>query len=114
VRHSGFVEDIGEACVSRVELSHPRAHGEEEANQTMTPRISRSLAWLPVIVLLGCASSSRAESNETITAIVGVTVIHPEFDADAARSPNNTIIIVGNRIGAVGPSATTLWIAVTD
>jgi imidazolonepropionase-like amidohydrolase len=68
------------------------------------PRISR---WLAVIVLLGCASSSRPESNETVTAIVGVTVIHPEFDADAALSPNNTVIIVGNRIRAVGPSATT-------
>jgi imidazolonepropionase-like amidohydrolase len=71
------------------------------------PRISRSLAWLAVIVLLGFASSSRSESNETVTAIVGVTVIHPEFDADAALSPNNTVIIVGNRIRAVGPSATT-------
>jgi imidazolonepropionase-like amidohydrolase len=69
--------------------------------------ISRSLAWLAVMVLLGCANNSRAESNEAATAIVGVTVIHPELNADAALFPNNTVIIVGNRIRAVGPSATT-------
>jgi len=71
------------------------------------PNISGWLVWLAGIFPLGCAASSDPVSSQAVTAIVRATVIHPEFSADAAVSPNNTIIIVGNRIRTVGPSATT-------
>jgi len=37
-----------------------------------------------------------------VTAIVGATVVHPELDGAAASSSDNTVIIAGNRIKAVG------------
>ena len=41
---------------------------------------------------------------ETI-AIVGVTVVHPEREGEAAVARNQTVMIEGNRIKSVGPSA---------
>jgi imidazolonepropionase-like amidohydrolase len=40
-------------------------------------------------------------------AIVGVTVLHPERDGEAVVAPDSTVLIVGERIRAVGPARTT-------
>jgi|SRR5688572_5394705 len=39
--------------------------------------------------------------------IVGVTVVHPEREGEAAVARDQTVVIDGNRIKAVGPSSTT-------
>src|SRR5215469_9737599 len=75
---------------------------------------------LPVIGLVtaalvcGCAGHPGAPASDvsgsargTVTAIVGATVVHPEAEGAAAWAANNTILITGNRITAVGPAATT-------
>jgi imidazolonepropionase-like amidohydrolase len=59
---------------------------------------------LSTLVLGSCATSPP--SNEPVTAIVGATVIHPERDDDPAVR-DSTIVVRGNRIEAVGPSAST-------
>jgi imidazolonepropionase-like amidohydrolase len=62
----------------------------------------------------GGAASAAAETGaqatrrgERITALVGVTVVHPEHEGAAATSPDSTVLIAGQRIKAVGPAATT-------
>lgn len=75
---------------------------------------------LPVIGLLttalacGCAgrpappaAGASGSSHGTVIAIVGATVVHPEAEGAAALAPNNTVLVTGNRITAVGPAATT-------
>jgi imidazolonepropionase-like amidohydrolase len=46
---------------------------------------------------------SPANSNEALTAIVGATVVHPDQDATHATAPDQTILISGATIKAVGP-----------
>ena len=59
------------------------------------------------LALAGCASSSpRADAEKTL-AIIGVTVVQPEQDSPHAAMPDATVLIRGDRIVAVGPSATT-------
>jgi imidazolonepropionase-like amidohydrolase len=41
------------------------------------------------------------------TAIVGITIVHPERDPGAAVVPGQTVVIEGNRIQAVGPASET-------
>lgn len=59
----------------------------------------------------GCAGESRPAPHTAnaaegaVIAIVGATVIHPESDGNAAVAADNTIVIAGNRIRAVGPTA---------
>jgi len=64
----------------------------------------------PIALLLLAAVAALAPAlalaGDPVTAIVGATVIHPERDNDAAR-PDTTIILRGDRIEAVGPSAQT-------
>jgi imidazolonepropionase-like amidohydrolase len=48
-----------------------------------------------------------AHSAEGTVAIVGATVLHPERDGEAAVAPETTVLIVGERIGAVGLARTT-------
>jgi imidazolonepropionase-like amidohydrolase len=56
----------------------------------------------------GCASTPTANTSEvSTTAIVGATVIHPDRDPSTAVARDQTIVISGNRIRAVGPSAST-------
>lgn len=75
---------------------------------------------LPVIGLLtaafacGCAghpgpavTGASGSSAGTVIAIVGATVVHPEAEGAAAVAPDSTVIVTGNRISAVGPSAST-------
>ena len=67
-----------------------------------------SLIAAVLVVALGAAPPAvRAAAHESVTAIVGATVIHPELAGDAAVSKDSTVIIVGNRIRTVGPAATT-------
>ena len=42
-----------------------------------------------------------------LLAITGATVIHPERDGAAAVAADQTIVVRGNRIESVGPSAST-------
>ena len=64
-------------------------------------------ACLAATLVAGCAAGSRPEGAAAITAIVHVSVVHPEPAAAAAVEPDSTIILAGNRIRAVGASATT-------
>jgi imidazolonepropionase-like amidohydrolase len=53
-----------------------------------------------------CAPAPAAAApEEAVTAIVGATVIRPEFKGAAAVTADSTILIAGNRIKAVGRSA---------
>src|SRR5213592_3098771 len=42
-----------------------------------------------------------------VTAVVGATVVHPDRDLPSAVASNSTVIIVGSRIEAIGPSGST-------
>jgi imidazolonepropionase-like amidohydrolase len=57
--------------------------------------------------LAGCASSTVKTDDDHMLAIVGATVVQPEQDAAHAALPDTTVLIRGDRIVAVGPSATT-------
>jgi imidazolonepropionase-like amidohydrolase len=46
-------------------------------------------------------------SAESVTAIVGATLLHPELEGDAVIAADSTILVAGNRIVAVGPAAHT-------
>ena len=59
------------------------------------------------LALAGCASSSPRADAEKNLAIIGTTVVQPEKDAAHAAMPDATVLIRGDRIVAVGPSATT-------
>jgi len=69
----------------------------------------RLRARVIVTGLLVCVSSAPwvAGAAEKITAIVGATVLHPELEGAAVVAADNTILIAGNRITAVGPAAHT-------
>ena len=56
---------------------------------------------------LAASLTVNAAPAAPVTAIVHATVLHPELAPDAARSSDNTVVIAGNRIQAVGPSAST-------
>ena len=62
----------------------------------------RWLAASALALLTACASAPS--QPEATLAIVGVTVIHPERDGAAAVARNQTILISGSRIAAVGPA----------
>ena len=55
-------------------------------------------------MLLACALPCAATAA-SVTAIVGATLIHPELEGAAAVARDNTIVISGNRITSVGPTA---------
>ncbi|HUL94740.1 MAG TPA: amidohydrolase family protein [Usitatibacter sp.] len=67
---------------------------------------------LPFVTVLaaaafaGCAALTGTP-DEPVTAIVGATVIHPDRDAAHAVVRDETIVVAGSRIRAVGPAATT-------
>ena len=71
-----------------------------------TPRLFLCV-WLALAS--GCSTSPLPDSapHEAALAIVGATVVDPGQDAAHARSPDSTIVIRGNRIAAVGPTAVT-------
>jgi len=55
--------------------------------------------------LFFAAAVAACVAHAQPTAIVGATVVHPEREGDAALSRDQTIVIDGNRIRAVGDSA---------
>ena len=59
------------------------------------------LATLPLLL----AQAPLRAAPPPVTALVGATVIHPEHDAREAVSPDSTVLLRGERISAVGPSA---------
>jgi imidazolonepropionase-like amidohydrolase len=67
----------------------------------MTTRMLASLVG--VLALAGCAAAPSAP--EATLAIVGATVIHPQRDGAAAVARNQTVLVSGNRIAAVGPAS---------
>ncbi len=67
--------------------------------------MKRFLPAIAAVCILGCAAPTI--SKDTVTAIVAATVIHPERDGAAAIARDQTIVIDGNRIAAIGPSGST-------
>ena len=71
----------------------------------------RRLGWMLLSSLLaataGCAATNAAHDGAPTLAIVGVTVVHPERDGAQAVEADATVVISGERIVEVGPSATT-------
>jgi len=57
--------------------------------------------------LAACASTPSATHGARTLAIVGATVVQPEKDAAHAAIPDATVLIRGDRIVALGPSAST-------
>ena len=57
-----------------------------------------------VMLVLGLIGTALA-AEPPLTAIVGATIVHPERDGAAAIERDQTIVIGGNRIESVGPSA---------
>ena len=53
------------------------------------------------------ATSSNLSSGSATLAITGATVVHPGLDGGAATESDRTVLIAGDRIVAVGPSAST-------
>jgi len=72
-------------------------------------RVRRGLTRLGVTLVIGaaCAGPCHGVSAESVTAIVGATVVHPELEGEAAIARDTTILIKGNRITTVGPAART-------
>src|SRR5215469_17033998 len=75
-----------------------------------TRRFLNALLAGAVALCFGSAGVSgpapaAAAPGDAVTAIVGATVIHPEFEGPAAVGADSTILIAGNRIKAVGRSA---------
>jgi imidazolonepropionase-like amidohydrolase len=63
-------------------------------------------SWL-FPLLLALPAAGQTPSSERSIAIVGATVIHPERELPAAVEHDRTIVIRGERIEALGPSAGT-------
>src|SRR6267142_3049032 len=61
--------------------------------------------WTGVAAALMLAGVSCQTTDRPITAIVGVTVIHPDRDLPSAVASNSTVIIAGNRIESIGPAS---------
>ena len=66
-------------------------------------QLARLASGLLVLLLPVVAGHSA----DPTVAVVGVTVIHPERDGAAAIAPDSTVLIPGERIGAVSPARTT-------
>ena len=63
-------------------------------------------AGCAALAAVSCAALTGAP-DEPVTAIVGATVIHPDRDAAHAVVRDETIVVRGARIEAVGPASTT-------
>ena len=64
--------------------------------------------WLVAAFAVALAAPpAGARAAEAATAIVGVTVVHPDRQGEEALARDRTIVIRGRRIAAVGPAATT-------
>jgi imidazolonepropionase-like amidohydrolase len=52
-------------------------------------------------------AATTAAAGAPALAIVGVTVVHPGLDGAACQERDRTVVLAGDRIAAVGPSAST-------
>src|SRR5580700_9087780 len=62
---------------------------------------------LACVALCACASAPASLADAKQLAIVGVTVINPEREANDAAVADATVVISGDRIVAVGSRAST-------
>lgn len=69
--------------------------------------IRNLLAVLAFSAMMAGPAVAASGNDPAVVAIVGATVVHPERDGAGAIAPDSTLIIAGNRIQAVGPSAST-------
>jgi imidazolonepropionase-like amidohydrolase len=72
------------------------------------PGMKTSALWLSILAaacIFGCASPTL--EREPVTAIVFATVIHPDRELPGAVARDETLIIVGSRIRAIGPASST-------
>jgi imidazolonepropionase-like amidohydrolase len=66
------------------------------------------LRWFSLLLcLLLLTGAGPVQAGDRVLAIVGATIIHPERDLLDAVEPDATIVIRGERIEAVGPTAAT-------
>jgi imidazolonepropionase-like amidohydrolase len=65
------------------------------------------LQWVRTALLIALMAAAPGRAAEQVIAIVGATVIHPERDDEAAVAPASTVLIVGERVRAVGPAGST-------
>lgn len=94
-------------CVARIGGQRTNSEQQVSRGATGMNAILNTRTLIVAAVFAACATTARGAPSEPVTAIVGATVIHPELPADAAVAKSSTVIIVGNRIRTVGPSATT-------
>ena len=80
---------------------------DREESNDMRMQIGTAVLLVAALALGAASTGARAAAHEPVTAIVGATVIHPELAGAATVAPDSTVIIAGNRIRAVGPSAST-------
>src|SRR4051812_25886121 len=66
-------------------------------------KVARAVGVAAVLAL----AALRVFAAETVVAIVGATVVHPERDGAAAVARNSTILIRGNRIERIASAKTT-------
>ena len=73
------------------------------------PNAAKWLSLVAAAALAACAtapvSTPRDQAHPLV--IIGVTVVHPERDGAEARTADQTVIVTGDRITAVGPRAST-------
>src|SRR3954470_21851928 len=69
--------------------------------------LALTILCIASLLLAACASSPPQGNGVATLAIIGATVVQPEKDAAHAAMPDATVLVRGDRIVAVGPSATT-------
>ena len=67
----------------------------------------RTRVIITLLLVSAFAAPWAARAEQKNTAIVGATVLHPELEGAGVVAPDNTILIEGNRIIAVGAAAHT-------
>jgi imidazolonepropionase-like amidohydrolase len=70
-------------------------------------RAHRATTWLWVWLCWLLAALPATAQDDTLLAIVGGTLIHPEREPSAARTPNAVVVVRGNRIVEAGPASAT-------
>jgi imidazolonepropionase-like amidohydrolase len=69
--------------------------------------IRLSLLGVVLACTTSCTTAPNSSHDQPVIAIVGATIVHPERDAGQAVLQDGTLVISGNRIQALGPSAST-------
>src|SRR3954470_4130854 len=58
-------------------------------------------------LIAACVLAAASIAHAQVTAIVGATVVNPEREGAAAVARDQTVLVEGNRIRAVGDAAST-------